>query len=135
MASDFEREAMILSEFDHPNIVKLYGVRRIFKSFCHTLFPGAHPPRIVPFSFWQHFKELLFFAPRKIRNCSQVCAVGKPMCLLFEFMGRGDLSNYLRLSIIFLYHRDHFKLYHLNDEDDHQNDQEQLSKQLRGAQQ
>jgi len=50
MASDFEREAMILSEFDHPNIVKLYGV----------------------------------------------CAVGKPMCLLFEFMGRGDLSNYLR---------------------------------------
>ena len=27
MASDFEREAMILSEFDHPNIVKLYGVR------------------------------------------------------------------------------------------------------------
>eukprot|EP00090_Calanus_glacialis_P001913 TRINITY_DN11429_c0_g1_i1.p1 TRINITY_DN11429_c0_g1~~TRINITY_DN11429_c0_g1_i1.p1 ORF type:complete len:925 (-),score=149.21 TRINITY_DN11429_c0_g1_i1:197-2971(-) len=50
MAADFEREAMILSEFDHPNIVKLYGV----------------------------------------------CAVGKPMCLLFEFMARGDLSNYLR---------------------------------------
>jgi len=50
MAADFEREALILSEFDHPNIVKLYGI----------------------------------------------CAVGKPMCLLFEFMGRGDLSNYLR---------------------------------------
>ena len=30
----------------------------------------------------------------------QVCAVGKPMCLLFEFMGRGDLSNYLRFLII-----------------------------------
>jgi len=60
MASDFEREAMILSEFDHPNIVKLYGV----------------------------------------------CAVGKPMCLLFEFMGRGDLSNYLRslLHITPLHH-------------------------------
>ena len=29
MASDFEREAMILSEFDHPNIVKLYGVSNI----------------------------------------------------------------------------------------------------------
>ena len=96
MASDFEREAMILSEFDHPNIVKLYGVRRIFKSFCHTLLPGAHPSRIVPLSFCRHFKELFFLPPRKIRNCSQVCAVGKPMCLLFEFMGRGDLSNYLR---------------------------------------
>ena len=50
MAADFEMEAMILSEFDHSNIVKLYGV----------------------------------------------CAVGKPMCLLFEFMARGDLSKYLR---------------------------------------
>ena len=50
MAADFESEAMILSEFDQPNIVKLYGV----------------------------------------------CAVGKPMCLLFEFMARGDLPNYLR---------------------------------------
>ena len=29
MASDFEREAMILSEFDHPNIVKLYGVSTV----------------------------------------------------------------------------------------------------------
>ena len=96
MASDFEREAMILSEFDHPNIVKLYGVRRIFKSFFHTLLPGAHPSRIVPLSFCRHFKELFFLPTRKIRNCSQVCAVGKPMCLLFEFMGRGDLSNYLR---------------------------------------
>ena len=99
MASDFEREAMILSEFDHPNIVKLYGVRRIFKSFCHTLLPGAHPSRIVPLSFCRHFKELFFLPTTKIRNCSQVCAVGKPMCLLFEFMGRGDLSNYLRLCI------------------------------------
>ena len=99
MASDFEREAMILSEFDHPNIVKLYGVRRIFKSFCHTLLPGAHPSRIVPLSFCRHFKELFFLPTTKIRKCSQVCAVGKPMCLLFEFMGRGDLSNYLRLCI------------------------------------
>ena len=49
---DFEREALILSEFDHPNIVKLFGV----------------------------------------------CALGKPMCLLFEFMGRGDLANYLRVN-------------------------------------
>lgn len=39
-----------MSEFDHPNIVKLLGV----------------------------------------------CAVGKPMCLLFEFMGRGDLNEFLR---------------------------------------
>ena len=52
MQSDFEREALILSEFDHPNIVKLFGV----------------------------------------------CALGKPMCLLFEFMGRGDLANYLRVN-------------------------------------
>jgi hypothetical protein len=27
-----------------------------------------------------------------------VCALGKPMCLLFEFMARGDLSTYLRAS-------------------------------------
>ncbi|KAK9497971.1 hypothetical protein O3M35_003863 [Rhynocoris fuscipes] len=47
---DFEREACLLAEFDHPNIVKLLGV----------------------------------------------CAVGKPMCLLFEFMGRGDLNEFLR---------------------------------------
>ena len=47
---DFEREACLLSEFEHPHIVKLLGV----------------------------------------------CALGKPMCLLFEFMSRGDLSSYLR---------------------------------------
>lgn len=47
---DFEREACLLSEHDHPNIVKLLGV----------------------------------------------CAVGRPMCLLFEFMARGDLNEFLR---------------------------------------
>ena len=47
---DFEREASLLAEFDHPNIVKLLGV----------------------------------------------CAIGKPMCLLFEFMSKGDLNAYLR---------------------------------------
>lgn len=47
---DFEREACLLAEFDHPNIVKLLGV----------------------------------------------CAVGKPMCLLFEYMARGDVSEFLR---------------------------------------
>ncbi|KAL7294377.1 tyrosine-protein kinase transmembrane receptor Ror2 [Trichogramma pretiosum] len=47
---DFEREACLLAEFDHPNIVKLLGV----------------------------------------------CALGRPMCLLFEYMGRGDLNEYLR---------------------------------------
>lgn len=50
MQSDFEREACLLAEFDHPNIVKLLGV----------------------------------------------CAIGSPMCLLFEFMGRGDLNEFLR---------------------------------------
>lgn len=25
-----------------------------------------------------------------------VCAIGRPMCLLFEFMGRGDLNGFLR---------------------------------------
>lgn len=25
-----------------------------------------------------------------------VCAVGKPMCLLFEYMGKGDLNTFLR---------------------------------------
>ncbi|XP_022205112.1 tyrosine-protein kinase transmembrane receptor Ror2 [Nilaparvata lugens] len=50
LQEDFEREACLLAEFDHPNIVKLLGV----------------------------------------------CAVGKPMCLLFEYMGRGDLNEFLR---------------------------------------
>ena len=50
LQSDFEKEASILAEFDHPNIVKLLGV----------------------------------------------CAVGNPMCLLFEFMAKGDLNTYLR---------------------------------------
>lgn len=50
LQSDFEREACLMSEFDHPNIVKLLAV----------------------------------------------CAIGKPMCLLFEFMGKGDLNEYLR---------------------------------------
>lgn len=49
---DFEREACLLAEFNHPNIVKLLGV----------------------------------------------CAIGHPMCLLFEYMGRGDLNEYLRSS-------------------------------------
>lgn len=49
---DFEREACLLAEFDHPNIVKLLGV----------------------------------------------CAIGKPMCLLFEYMGKGDLNEFLRAS-------------------------------------
>lgn len=47
---DFEREACLLAEFDHPNIVKLLGV----------------------------------------------CATGQPMCLLFEYMSKGDLNEFLR---------------------------------------
>ncbi|XP_023232872.1 tyrosine-protein kinase transmembrane receptor Ror2-like [Centruroides sculpturatus] len=50
LQSDFEREACLMAEFDHTNIVKLLGV----------------------------------------------CAIGKPMCLLFEYMGRGDLNEFLR---------------------------------------
>ncbi|KAK9889022.1 hypothetical protein WA026_004308 [Henosepilachna vigintioctopunctata] len=49
MQDDFEKEACLLSEFDHPNIVKLLGV----------------------------------------------CAIGRPMCLLFEYMGKGDLNEFL----------------------------------------
>ena len=51
MQRDFEREASLMVEFHHVNIVKLLGV----------------------------------------------CAVGKPMCLLFEYMSRGDLNEFLRL--------------------------------------
>jgi receptor tyrosine kinase len=51
LQSDFEREASLMADFDHPNIVRLLGV----------------------------------------------CAVGKPMCLLFEFMSKGDLNEFLRL--------------------------------------
>ncbi|EDW08468.2 tyrosine-protein kinase transmembrane receptor Ror2 [Drosophila mojavensis] len=50
MQTDFEREACLLAEFDHTNIVKLLGV----------------------------------------------CALGRPMCLLFEYMSPGDLSEFLR---------------------------------------
>ncbi|CAM9885046.1 unnamed protein product [Lampetra planeri] len=50
MQANFHREAALMAEFTHPNIVKLLGV----------------------------------------------CAVGKPFCLLFEFMPHGDLNEYLR---------------------------------------
>lgn len=50
LQKDFEREACLMADFDHPNIVKLLAV----------------------------------------------CAIGKPMCLLFEYMGRGDLNEFLR---------------------------------------
>ncbi|XP_015240262.1 PREDICTED: muscle, skeletal receptor tyrosine-protein kinase [Cyprinodon variegatus] len=50
MQNDFQREAALMAEFDHPNILRLLGV----------------------------------------------CAVGKPMCLLFEYMAQGDLNEYLR---------------------------------------
>lgn len=50
LQDDFEKEACLLAEFDHPNIVKLLGV----------------------------------------------CAIGRPMCLLFEYMGKGDLNEFLR---------------------------------------
>ena len=49
---NFEREACLMADFDHPNIVTLLGV----------------------------------------------CAIGKPMCLIFEYMGKGDLNNFLRSS-------------------------------------
>uniref|UniRef100_H3BWN1 receptor protein-tyrosine kinase n=1 Tax=Tetraodon nigroviridis TaxID=99883 RepID=H3BWN1_TETNG len=50
MQNDFQREAALMAQFDHPNIVKLLGV----------------------------------------------CAVGKPMCLMFEYMAHGDLNEFLR---------------------------------------
>ncbi|XP_055381785.1 tyrosine-protein kinase transmembrane receptor Ror2 [Condylostylus longicornis] len=59
MQKDFEREACLLAEFDHPNIVKLLGV----------------------------------------------CAIGRPMCLLFEFMSRGDLNEFLRSCSPYITHR------------------------------
>ncbi|CAG0892811.1 unnamed protein product [Cyprideis torosa] len=52
LVANFEKEACLLAEFDHPNIVRLLGV----------------------------------------------CAIGRPMCLLFEYMGRGDLNRFLRAS-------------------------------------
>lgn len=57
LQADFEREASLMAEFDHPNIVKFLGV----------------------------------------------CAIGKPMCLLFEFMTKGDLNDYLRICSPELY--------------------------------
>lgn len=56
MQDDFEKEACLLAEFDHPNIVKLLGV----------------------------------------------CAIGRPMCLLFEYMGKGDLNEFLRYTLFFI---------------------------------
>lgn len=52
LMQDFEREASLMADFNHPNVVKLLGV----------------------------------------------CAIGKPMCLLFEYMTKGDLNEFLRLS-------------------------------------
>lgn len=63
MQMDFEREACLLAEFDHPNIVKLLGV----------------------------------------------CALGRPMCLLFEFMSPGDLSEYLRSCSPYATHQIHHR--------------------------
>ncbi|KAF7996669.1 hypothetical protein HCN44_002315 [Aphidius gifuensis] len=66
---DFEREACLLAEFDHSNIVKLLGV----------------------------------------------CAIGHPMCLLFEYMGRGDLNEYLRSCIT----KNNIKYYHNKDDNNY----------------
>lgn len=71
MQTDFEREACILAEFDHPNIVKLLGV----------------------------------------------CALGRPMCLLFEFMSPGDLSEFLRSCSPFATHQQNRPRKDLNDSD------------------
>lgn len=48
--SDFEREASLMADFDHANVVRLLGV----------------------------------------------CALGRPMCLLVEYMAYGDLATFLR---------------------------------------
>ena len=56
MQQDFEREANLLSEFEHANIVKLLGV----------------------------------------------CAVGKPMCLLFEYMAQVRTRLMCKLLTVFL---------------------------------
>lgn len=50
LLQDFEREACLMAEFEHPNIVRLLGV----------------------------------------------CCIGSPMCLIFEYMDRGDLKEFLR---------------------------------------
>ncbi|RUS70374.1 hypothetical protein EGW08_021860 [Elysia chlorotica] len=49
--TDFEREASLMVEFEHENIVRLLGV----------------------------------------------CTIGRPLCLLFEYMSHGDLNDYLQL--------------------------------------
>ncbi|GFR72109.1 receptor protein-tyrosine kinase [Elysia marginata] len=49
--TDFEREASLMVEFEHENIVRLLGV----------------------------------------------CTLGRPLCLLFEYMCHGDLNDYLQL--------------------------------------
>ncbi|XP_070563735.1 muscle, skeletal receptor tyrosine protein kinase-like [Ptychodera flava] len=51
MLQAFNREALLISKFNHPNIVKLLGV----------------------------------------------CSIGRPACLLLEYMGQGDLNEFLRL--------------------------------------
>ena len=48
--TDFEREASLMVEFEHENIVRLLGV----------------------------------------------CTIGRPLCLLFEYMSHGDLNDYLQ---------------------------------------
>ncbi|CAF89668.1 unnamed protein product, partial [Tetraodon nigroviridis] len=70
MQNDFQREAALMAQFDHPNIVKLLGA-----SFQAVNY-GCGCACVCPLT--------------------GVCAVGKPMCLMFEYMAHGDLNEFLR---------------------------------------
>ncbi|CAG2171623.1 unnamed protein product, partial [Oppiella nova] len=77
LVSDFEREASLMSDFDHQNILKLLGVYLVS-------------------DFEREASLMSDFDHQNILKLLGVCAVGKPMCLLIEYMGRGDLNEFLR---------------------------------------
>lgn len=47
------------------------------------------------FCFWEGL-NVCFFPPSTLIHLTGVCAVGKPMCLMFEYMAGGDLNEFLR---------------------------------------
>ncbi|XP_008336171.2 muscle, skeletal receptor tyrosine-protein kinase-like, partial [Cynoglossus semilaevis] len=57
------------------------------------ILPWVSPLPLPPCCHWL---RLLYFLSRLPLCPTGVCAVGKPMCLMFEYMAHGDLNEFLR---------------------------------------
>uniref|UniRef100_A0AAQ5YUJ2 Ephrin type-A receptor 6 n=1 Tax=Amphiprion ocellaris TaxID=80972 RepID=A0AAQ5YUJ2_AMPOC len=78
---DFLREASIMGQFDHPNIIRLEGVVTKRKPFTNIYFDiTLHPPSGVI-----------------IRSLCCVCVfAGRPVMIVVEYMENGSLDSFLR---------------------------------------